>query len=192
MATGIGTAASQPPPPPPPLLAHRRMRTANLEAETAPDSSPNPAGRSRCVAMPATYAAGFEQAPWPTTGTATARSRRVRRDDIPCGTEPKRTLLCDERGGREKSKQRELAAAAERASCPKLAPRRARTRGARTCPPRRTRSPCTACSVPVPTRTRPRTPSLRHRSRGHISEPPVGQGPPYRHCAFLRLGPEAF
>lgn len=126
MATGIGTAASQPPPPP--LLAHRRMRAANLEAETAPDSSPDPAGSSRCLAMPATYAAGFEQAPWPTTGTATARSRRVRRDDIPCGTEPRRTLLCDERGGREKSKQRELAAAAERASCPKLAPRRARTR----------------------------------------------------------------
>lgn len=98
------------------------MRTANLEAETDSDSNPNPAGRSRCAAVPATYAAGFEQVPRPTAGTATARSRRVRLDDIPCGTEPKRTLLCDERRGREKSKQRELAAAAESTSCPKLTP----------------------------------------------------------------------
>lgn len=121
MATGIGTAASQLPPPP--VLAHRRMRTANLEADIDPDSNPNPAGRSRCAAAPATYAAGFEQAPRPAAGTATARSRRVRLDDIPCGTEPKRTLLCDERRGREKSKQWELAGAAENASCPKLTPR---------------------------------------------------------------------
>lgn len=120
MATGISTAASQLPPP---VLAHRRMRTANLEAETDPNSNPNPTGRSRCAAVPAAYTAGFEQAPRPTAGTATARSRRVQLDDIPCGTEPKRTLLCDERRGREKSKQRELAVVAESASCPKLTPR---------------------------------------------------------------------
>lgn len=78
------------------------------------------------AAAPPTYAAGFERAPRPAAGTATARSRGVRLDDGPCGTEPKRTLLCDKRRGREKSKQRELAAAAERASCPTLTPCRTR------------------------------------------------------------------
>lgn len=142
MATGIGTAASQPPPP---VLAHRRMRTANLEAETDPNRNPNPAGRSQCAAVPATYAAGFEQAPRPTAGTATARSRRVRLDDIPCGTEPKRTLLCAARRGREKSEQQELAGAAESASCPKLTPRWTRTR--RSSRPTRTRSGIHACGI---------------------------------------------
>ena len=80
MATGIGTAASQPPPPVP---ARRRMGTANLEAATDPDSNANPIGRSRCATVPVTYAAGFEQAPRPAAGTATAGCRRVQLDDIP-------------------------------------------------------------------------------------------------------------
>lgn len=73
--------------------------------------------------MLVTYATSFEQAPQPTTSTVTARSQCVWLDDIPCVTEPKRTLLYNEQRGREKSKQRDLAAAAESASCPKLTPR---------------------------------------------------------------------
>lgn len=42
MATGTGTAASQPP-----ALAHRRVRTVNSEAEPDSGSNPNPSDRSR-------------------------------------------------------------------------------------------------------------------------------------------------
>lgn len=104
--------------------------------------------------MPVTYATGFEQVPQPTASTATGRSQRVRLDDIPCVTEPKRTLLHNEQRGREKSKQRELAVAAESASCPKLTPRwtqtcrSSRPASTQTCPSCHKRPPCTGWSVP--------------------------------------------
>lgn len=105
MATGIGTAACR---------ARRRMKAVNFEAEIDHEQQPEERRRR--------YGPSFERAPRPAAGAASALSRRVRLGDIPCGPEPKRTLLCDERRGRETSKQQELAAAAESASCPKLTP----------------------------------------------------------------------